>query len=135
MPADGRAGILIVEADVLVRHPLAEYLRDCGYRVVEVSNGDEARRVLAEPGSSVEIVLANVNAPKESGFAFAAWIRANCAAIEVVLVGTVATAVEKAAEICADNPVHSVPHDHKLVHDRIRQLLAVRDRAKGKGEE
>ncbi len=128
----GGAGILIVEADVLVRHPLAEYLRDCGYRVIEVANGDEARQVLDSLEAAIDIILANVNASKESGFGLAVWIRANCPTVEVVLVGTVASEVEKAADLCEDGPARSKPYDHRLVHDRILQLLAARDRAKDK---
>lgn len=37
------ASVLVVEHDVLVRHPLAKYLRECGYRVVEAITYDEAR--------------------------------------------------------------------------------------------
>jgi len=126
------AGILIVEADVLVRHPLAKYLRECGYRVVEVADGAEARQVLAAPEAAIDIVLANVNAPKESGFGLAVWIRTNCPTVEVVLVGSVASEVEKAGDLCEDGPARSKPYDHRLVHDQILQLLAARDRAKGK---
>jgi DNA-binding response OmpR family regulator len=123
--------ILIVESDVLIRHPLAEYLRDCGYRVIEATDGREARTFLAE--AKVDIVLANVNAPKESGFTLATWIRANYSTVEVILVGTVATAVEKAGDLCAEGPTPASPYDHKLVHDRIRQLLAGRARPKKRG--
>lgn len=122
--------VLIVEADVLIRSPLADYLRDCGYKVFEVANGQEARRILGDPGVAIDIVLANVNAPMESGFALAVWIRANHPTVEVDLVGTVAAAVEKAADICEEGPAQSIPYDHKLVHDRIRQLLAARERTK-----
>ncbi len=38
--------ILVVDDEVLIRMPIAEYLRDCGYRVVEAANGDEAIAVL-----------------------------------------------------------------------------------------
>ena len=30
-----RGTVLLAEGDVLVRMPIAEYLRDCGYKVVE----------------------------------------------------------------------------------------------------
>ena len=36
--------ILLVEDEVLVRMPIAQYLRDCGYKVVEAVNADEAMR-------------------------------------------------------------------------------------------
>jgi CheY-like chemotaxis protein len=34
--------ILVVEDDVLIRMPIAQYLRDCSYRVVEAVSADEA---------------------------------------------------------------------------------------------
>lgn len=123
--------ILIVEGDVLVRAPLAEYLRECGYRVLEAAHGGEARAILADEEAAVDIVLANVNTPKESGFTLATWIRQTFPMIDVVLVGTVAGAVEKAADLCEERPADAVPYDHKHVHDRIRRLMAGRARAKG----
>jgi DNA-binding response OmpR family regulator len=127
--------ILIVESDVLVRAPLAEYLRECGYRVLEAAHGEEARAILAKESAAIDVVLANVNAPKESGFALANWVRQNFSTIDVVLAGTVAGAVEKAADLCKEGPAETVPYDHKFVHDRIRQLLAGRARSKAKDED
>jgi CheY-like chemotaxis protein len=34
------AAVLLVDDDIIVRHPLAEYLRECGFTVFEASNGD-----------------------------------------------------------------------------------------------
>ena len=52
--------ILIVEQDVLVRTPLAEYLRECGYLVLEASSAGEANRTLWNSGnySHPRLVLA-----------------------------------------------------------------------------
>jgi CheY-like chemotaxis protein len=33
--------ILVVEDDVLVRMPISQYLRDCGYRVIEAANAQK----------------------------------------------------------------------------------------------
>jgi CheY-like chemotaxis protein len=126
--------LLIVEPDVLVRTTLAEYLRGCGYRVLEVADGAEAREILSEPSAGVDIVLASVYAPKEGGFLLALWVKANCPHIDVELVGSVASAVEKASDICADGPTPSAPYNYQFLHDRILQLLAARDRAKEKDE-
>lgn len=125
--------VLIVEADVLIRSPLAEYLRDCGYMVLEASNGQQARQLLQEKAGAIDIVLANVNATKEKGFELAVWIRNNYPAIEVLLAGTAMTAVEKASDICEEGP-QAVPYDHRLILDRIRQLVAARQRAKKEKE-
>ena len=42
--------ILLVEDDILVRHPLADYLRECGFTVVEAVNGAEAKAVISSLG-------------------------------------------------------------------------------------
>jgi DNA-binding response OmpR family regulator len=34
--------VLLVEHDIIVRHALAEYLRECGFTVFEASNGDDS---------------------------------------------------------------------------------------------
>ena len=67
--------ILVVEDEVLIRLPLAEYLRDCGYRVFEASNVAEAKAVL-DADTPVDLVFSDVNMPgNENGFALAVWIR------------------------------------------------------------
>jgi CheY-like chemotaxis protein len=70
--------ILLVESDVLVRKPLAEYLRDCGYKVVEALNTDEAVEVLTTVNAAIGIVLADVSSPgKIDGFGLANWMRSS----------------------------------------------------------
>lgn len=61
---------MIIEHDALVRHPLAEYLRDCGYRVLEAVNYKEARALLDQASLDVEVVLADIQAPDHEGFLF-----------------------------------------------------------------
>ena len=125
--------ILIVDADILIRHPLAEYLRECGYRVVQAANLDEARKLFTQRRRrlTIDMVLADVNAPgAENAFAFAAWVRANRPGVEVILAASVDAAAEKAGELCEEEPL-SKPYDHQLVLDRIRRSLAARDRSRG----
>lgn len=66
--------VLLVEGDITVRHPLAEYLRECGFTVFEASNGDEAKHALTTTTLQIEIVLADM-ATEGSGFALRRWIR------------------------------------------------------------
>jgi DNA-binding NtrC family response regulator len=115
--------LLIVEADILIRHPLAEYLRECGYRVFEAIDADEARQIIESDGET-EIVLAD--ADMAGGFAFAAWLRREHPKIKVVLAGNVVVAAEKAGDLCEDGPNLAKPYDHKMVLDYIRRLLALR---------
>ena len=120
--------VLIVEADILVRNPLAEYLRECGYRVLEAFDAAEARQVLSGGTMPVNVVLADVDGPHESGFVLATWIRTTHPGIDVILSGSVASAAEKAGELCLEGPALSKPYDHQLLLDEIRRLIAARER-------
>lgn len=118
--------VLVVDADILVRTPLAEYLRECGYLVIEAAGSVEAQALLTEKPSVVDIVLADVGGEDRSGFALAKWIRERLPDIRVVLAGSIAGSVEKAAGLCEDSPALSKPYDHRVVLDQIRRLRAAR---------
>lgn len=121
--------ILIVEADVLVRNPLAEYLRECGYQVQEAFNPTEARQLLGKGSKRIDIVLADVDDVRgENGFALARWIRTHHPSIEVILAGTISMAAAKAGELCEEGPKLSKPYDHRMIADHVRRLQAARDR-------
>jgi CheY-like chemotaxis protein len=49
--------VLLVEDEVLVRMPIAQYLRDCGYKVIEAVNADEAMAVLLHKETVVDFVF------------------------------------------------------------------------------
>jgi DNA-binding NtrC family response regulator len=121
--------LLLVDREELVRAPLAQYLRECGYRVLEAINAKEGQGILSQDLEIVDIVLADIQTLGEEGFAFAAWVRKNKPGIKVVLAGTVAAAARKAGDLCEEEPPPiRKPYDHRLVLDRIRRLLAERDR-------
>jgi DNA-binding NtrC family response regulator len=122
------ASILIVEADFLVRNALSEFLRECGYRVLEAIDVAEALQILAPQTHDIDVVLADVNAPEVNGFALARWVRDNRRHIQVILAGTIAGAATKAGELCEDGPALAKPHDHQILLDHIRRVLATRER-------
>jgi len=126
--------VTVVEADILIRHPLAEYLRECGYRVLQASNTDEAQKLFTQRRRriAIDVILIDVAAPGSiNAFSLARWIRENHPAVDVILSGSVEAVTEKAGELCEHGPPLSKPYDHQLVADRIRRLLAARDRADG----
>src|SRR5271165_6660591 len=57
----------MVEPDVLVRQPIAEYLRECGYKVVETGNTDEALLVVNARTMTIDIVPRRRPSPGEIG--------------------------------------------------------------------
>jgi DNA-binding response OmpR family regulator len=119
--------LLIVETDILIRQPLAEYLRDCGYKVVEAADIVEARKLLSEGKFRIDVVLADVDADSDNAFALAKWIRTEHPGIEVMLAGTIETATRKAGDLCEEGSRVTKPYEHHLVLSRIKQSLAVRE--------
>jgi len=119
--------ILIVESDVLVRMPVAEYLRECGYRVLESANCDEAIDVLKRNDPKVDVVIVDPRNASSgtTGFDIAKWIRENRPDVEVVFSGTPQQAAAVAGDLCAEGPDPSPLHP-QLLEQRIRQLRASR---------
>jgi CheY-like chemotaxis protein len=122
------ATILLVEPEILARGPLADYLRGCGYTVLEATGGDEARTILSE-GISVDIALIGAHKPATTeAFSLAGWIRKDRPDVRVIMAGTVAKAASIAGDLCDDGPTLSKPYDHRLVVEQIRRLMAGRAR-------
>lgn len=124
-----RPSILVVEHDLVVRRSLAEYLRECGYKVIEAIHTDEAVEVLSTKTIPIEVVLADVGSPgKVDGFGLAHWIRSEGLGAKVILAGTLKRAAATAEQLCENGPLLSKPYDHSLLHERIKRELAVRER-------
>ncbi len=105
---------------------MSEYLRSCGYRVIEAASGEEALTVLKDADLPVDATLAEVELRGEiDGFQLAAWIRHRRPAIAVILAGTATRAAKAAGDLCEDGPMMSKPYDPQLVVDRIKRLLSV----------
>jgi DNA-binding response OmpR family regulator len=120
--------ILILDSDVVSRQPIAEYLRDCGYKVVEAVNTDEAAALLSEEPLKVDILLADVAAEgKRDGFALAAWARKNRPELKIILVGSVTREAMMAADLCQEGPQLAKPYHPQTLIDRIKRMTAARD--------
>ncbi len=118
--------ILVVDSEIIVRMTLSEYLRQCGYRVVEAASGEEALTVLKDSELPIDVTLAEVELRGEiDGFQLAAWIRSRRPGIAVVLAGTPTRAAKAAGDLCEDGPMMSKPYDPQLVVDRIKRLMSV----------
>jgi CheY-like chemotaxis protein len=122
--------VLVLEPDIVVRHGISEYLRDCGYTVIETASGDEAMLVLKASGMRIAVLLADATAPgTPDGFGLAQWVRANRSGIDVILTGTPERAAKEAGDLCEDGPTLSKPYDPQVMVDRIKRLQAARKRA------
>lgn len=114
------ATILVVDDDVIVRIAVAEYLRGCGFRVIEASGGEEAKTVL-QHGPDIHVLFADAMlAGDDNGFALARWVRRYRPAIDVMLSANLSKKSEAAARICSRNQTPPPPPSH--LHDRIRAM-------------
>lgn len=117
--------VLVVEEDVLIRMVIADYLRECGYRVYEAVNADEAVAVLQSPEVSIDVVFSDVQMRGATdGFGLARWIRAHKPGVQVVLTSGVQRSAEIAATLCEAGPLLEKPYPPQDVVDRIRELVA-----------
>lgn len=123
--------VLLVEDEVIARVMLAEYLRDCGYKVIEAADTDEALVVLQHAEIEVDVVLCGISKTGSAGgFALSQFIRSTRPWTHVVLAGNHARAVDAAGELCEAGPTLSKPYEPQVVLDRIKRLLAARPKRK-----
>jgi CheY-like chemotaxis protein len=118
------ATVLVVEPDILVRMVIADYVRDCGYKVVEGVNADEALAVLGA-GTKIDVILTEVQlSGSRDGFGLARQIREDHPEIDVILTSGVARAADKAGDLCDDGPLEKPYHPQ----DVVRRINLLRER-------
>lgn len=126
--AEPQPGVLIVEGEVLVRHALADYLRDCGFTVIEAATTTEALVALEETGLRIDAVLCDARAPGAPN-AFELCRRVPALAhrrgVKMILAGGVETAAREAADLCDQGPRLARPYDPQGVVSHIRRLLGL----------
>lgn len=116
------ATVLVAEDDVIVRIAIAEYLRGCGFRVIEAAGGLEAKKVLLE-GPDINVLFADARlAGEDNGFALAQWTRRYRPKISVVLTSDLANKSEAASQLCSRNQDPPPPPSH--LRDSIRAMKA-----------
>jgi len=117
--------VLIVDGDVITRTVIAEYLRHCGFRVLEVGTGTEALQALQHPDFTIDIVLSDVELPGEiSGFELSYWIRTSKPQVKILLASAVERIADTAGDLCEEGPHLAKPYDHRLILDHIKRLRA-----------
>lgn len=133
--AKGAETLLVVEPDVLVRHSICDYLRECGFTVIEAVNGGEALAVLTDDRQTIDLILCEAGTSGAGdGFNLARWLRTNRPGLPIILVGSPAKAAETAGDLCEAGPTLAKPYDPQILLDRIKRLLADAKRAlKGEG--
>jgi CheY-like chemotaxis protein len=123
IPDQGIDIVLVVESEVLVRHALAEYLRHCGYRVIEAASTQEAMTLLSSAAVSVDIVFSAVEIEGSGGgFGLSKWVRENRSGVQVILSGSVIKAAHAAGDLCEEGPHLTKPYEPQQVVEWIKKL-------------
>jgi CheY-like chemotaxis protein len=107
--------ILVIEPDILVRMTIADYLRQCGYRVFEGATADDVVTVLGTE-HKIDVIFAEVQlAGRMDGFALAQWVREKHPGVDVILASGIAKAAEQATDLCDEGPLEKPYHPQYLV--------------------
>jgi len=116
--------ILVVEDNVLVRMPISQYLRDCGYKVIEAANAEEAMTVLSHKETVINLFFTDIEMPGAvHGFGLAKWVRQHRPGLDVLLAGTLPRTVQQAKELCEEGPIPK-PYDAQVVHNHKAYRIA-----------
>ena len=114
--------VLVVEPDILVRMVIADYLRDCGYKVLEGTTADDVMTVLTS-GKKIDVIFTEVHLTSSmDGFGLAHWVRAHRPDVDVILTSGINGAAERAGDLCDDGPLEKPYHPQEVVR-RVNMLL------------
>jgi DNA-binding NtrC family response regulator len=120
--ADPRPVVLVVEDEFQLRWPASEFLRDCGYRVIEAASVSEAVAVLSSD-TRVDVVFSDVNLQGgPTGHALSRWLDEHHPGLPLVLTSGDITA---AAVVVSDGRRCFISKPYALtdVDRKIREIL------------
>jgi CheY-like chemotaxis protein len=113
-----------VEDDPLVRMTIVEYLRDCGYTVLEAGDAREAM-ALIDRDQSIDLVFSDVRMPGAvDGFALAQWVRRKHPHVEVLLTSGYNGMRSMPPDLSRGPRLIEKPYSQAQVAQRIDDLLA-----------
>jgi DNA-binding NtrC family response regulator len=117
--------LLVIADEVLIRFQICAYLRECGFKVIEAVNAEEAMSILTEPALTVDAVMSDVDLSGSiDRFALAQWMRREKPWLPIILTATPARAAQAAADLCESGPQLAKPYDAQILLDRIRRSLS-----------
>jgi DNA-binding NtrC family response regulator len=113
--------ILFVEDEALVRIDMAEFLRECGYRVHGVANAAEAVQAL-EAKFAIDLVFTDINLGSgKTGIELADWVLTNRPGVKVIV--TTGEETHPAAP-SGIGPILQKPYTGHDLAARVRETLS-----------
>jgi DNA-binding NtrC family response regulator len=119
----GTHTVLVVEDDLMVRMPIAEYLRDCGYNVLEASDAAEAIAAIDAEGP-VSLVFSDIRMPgKMDGVGLAEWFHSHHPSVPVLLTSGYDGGRTVSPAAMPSNRFIGKPYSQTQVERRIAAML------------
>lgn len=120
-----RGTVLLAEEDVLLRSPIAQYLRDCGYKVIEATSAHEAKLALGDTALDVSIVVTAVRLAGD-GFGISNWAKRHRPDVKITIFASARKAVEVAAGLCSEGGASRL--NGQTLLRRVQRMLSTRNR-------
>jgi DNA-binding response OmpR family regulator len=128
-PPTATTTVLVIEPDIIVRMAIADYLRDCGYKVIEGVTGEDACAVL-NTRQKIDVILSEVTLDGGiDGFGLARRVRERHPGVDVLLASGTPGAVAKAGDLCDDGPLEKPYHPNEVIR-RVNLLIERRRTAR-----
>jgi CheY-like chemotaxis protein len=116
--------LLVVDDDLLVREPIADYLREVGYEVLEAGDAHQAIDEL-DHADHVDLVFSDVRMPGElDGVGLARWMQAHRPDVPVLLTSGYDGTGWLPGELGQDVRLLQKPYTQDQVLGHIRRLLS-----------
>jgi CheY-like chemotaxis protein len=121
----GDERVLLVEDEAAVRALIARVLRDLGYRVVELSDGQGAFEYVQEhPHERFDLLLTDVVMPRMGGEQLAEQLRAIDPALKVLFIsGYTGNAMIEQGRLASETLVLTKPFEQLTLARRVREML------------
>jgi DNA-binding NtrC family response regulator len=124
-PKDRMPTVLIVDDELLIRMALADFLQECGFKVLQAGSAEDAIAILEASVSPIDVVFSDVRMPGEmDSFGLSKWIHQNRPGLPVLLTSGDKGMTETAAGLCEKQPVMPKPYDFHVAVARIRAMIA-----------
>lgn len=122
--AEKHATILVVEDEILTRVASADYLRSCGYRVLEATSAGEAQAIF-HSGEPIRILFTDIQLPGGvDGFALASWVEKNYPQVRIIMASGAPEVMKKAeAAFSLKRPFLSKPYAFEVLLFHVRRLI------------
>jgi DNA-binding response OmpR family regulator len=119
---DARPVVMVLEPEVLLRMSIADFLRECGYKVIESPVSDDLWSVIGA-AKRLDVVFTEVRLAEDGdGFELAKRLRQDHPGIDVVLTSSAPSAAKKSKELCEHGPMKK-PYRSEDVAARVKALL------------